>query len=547
MCSGPVDRGLGAEATFHFCTVLLRYFINERSKAMPSCKPGRKAGYVGGPFERLIQEFVTYLKEAGLGQSQIWKLGRVAEDVLTWLQRDGTAIESVDDAVLRRFRDEYCEEFLKGREHHRPSQIHATRFMNCARWLIRFAEHTGRTRHPGELADGLRHLDEYLAQLAAAGYRPYPLKHHRYRCHHFLAWLHQCRIPLAEVNACTLERFIDHDCVCPWSMRKVEKWKSRHAGSIKAFLRFLFTRGVMPDAFPAEDSSAEMPEFRSWLRRHRGIGDVTIGKYVRTLSFFLPDLGSDPQLYDAALIRDVMLSRFAKVAPEYAREMTKALRMYLRFLASNGACRAELVNAVPSVPQARLATLPRYIPTDDIERLIASCDLTRAVGLRDRAVLLLLARLALRAGDICALRLDDIDWTKALVKVSGKSKRTVQLPLPQDAGDAILAYIEKARPRVDEEKVFLRVPAPHVPFPSSNAVTHIVCRALDRTGMHDAHPRGAQLFRHSAATALLRSGASLETVGTLLRHRLPNTTAIYAKVNVPMLLEVAQPWVGDAR
>lgn len=514
---------------------------------MPSCKLGRKPGYLRGPFGPFIQEFATYLCDAGVGPSQRGKLWRVAEDVLTWLQRDGTAIDSVDDAMLRRFRDEYCEEYLKGREYHRPSQIHATVLMNCARWLVRFAEHRGQARYPGEFADGLRHLDEYLAELAAEGYRPGPLRNRRYRCHHFLTWLHQCRIPLAEVNASTVERFIDHDCVCPWTMRNIEKGKTRHTGSIKAFLRFLSTRGVMPDLFPVEDSSAEMPAFRSWLRRHRGIGDITIRKYVRTLSFVLPDLGSDPQRYDAALIRDVMLSRFTRVAPEYAREMIKALRMYLRFLASNGACRAELVNAVPSVPRWRLATLPRYIPTDDIERLIASCDLTRAAGLRDRAVLLLLARLALRAGDICALRLDDIDWKKALVKVSGKSGKTVQLPLPQDAGDAILAYIEKARPRVDEDRLFLRVLAPHVSFRSSNIVTHIVCRALDRAGMQDANPRGAQLFRHSTATGLLRSGASLETVGTLLRHRLPSTTAIYAKVNVPMLQEVTEPWVGDAR
>ena len=514
---------------------------------MPSCKSGRKPGYLRGPFGPFIQEFATYLGDAGVGLSQRGKLWRVAEDVLTWLQRDGTAVDSIDDAVLRRFRDEYCNEFLKGREHHRPSQIRATLYMNCARWLVRFVEHTGRIRHPGELADGLRHLDDHLSELGAAGYRPGPLKGHRYRCHHFLTWLHQCRIPLAEVNAGTLERFIDHDCVCQWTMRNIEKGKTRHTGSIKAFLRFLSIRGEIPDLFPVKDSSAEMPAFRSWLRRHRGIGDITIRKYVRTLSFVLPDLGSDAQRYDAALIRDVMLSRFTRVAPEYAREMTKALRMYLRFLASNGACRAELVNAVPSVPKWRLATLPRYIPTDDIERLIASCDLTRAAGLRDRAVLLLLARLALRAGDICALRLDDIDWKKALVKVSGKSGKTVQLPLPQDAGDAILAYIEKARPRVDEDKLFLRVLAPHAPFRSSNIVTHIVCRALDRAGMHDANPRGAQLFRHSTATGLLRSGASLETVGALLRHRLPSTTAIYAKVNVPMLQEVAQPWVGDAR
>ena len=514
---------------------------------MPSRKTGRKAGYVGGPFGPFIQEFVTYLKEAGLGQSQIWKLGRVAKEVLIWLQADGTAIESVDDAVLRRFRDEYCQEILKRREHSRPAQIRVTLLMNCTRWLVRFAEHTGRVRHPGELADGLCLLDEYLVQLGGEGYRPRALRSYHYRCHHFLTWLHQCRIPLAEVNASTLERFVDHDCVCPWRMRNTEKRKSRHIGSIKAFLRFLFTRGVMPDAFPVEDSGAAMSGFRSWLRRHRGIGDVTIRKYVKTLSLFLPELGDDPRHYDAALIRDVMLSRFTKIAPEYAREMTKALRMYLRFLASNGACRPELVNAVPSVPQWRLATLPRYIPTDDIKRVIASCNARTAAGVRDRAVLLLLARLALRGGDICELRLDDIDWTKALVKVSGKSKRSVQLPLPQDAGDAILDYIEKARPRIDESKLFLRVLAPHVPFRSSRVVTHIVCRALDRAGMHEASPRGAQLFRHSTATGLLRSGASLETVGTLLRHRLPNTTAIYAKVNVPMLQEVALPWIGDVQ
>ena len=329
MRSGPVDHGLATEATSHFCTVLLRCFINERSMTMLSSKTGRKAGYVGGPFGPFIQEFVTYLKEAGLGQSQIWKLGRVAGEVLAWLRADGTAIESVDDAVLRRFQDDYCEGHLKGREHHRPSQIHATLLMNCARWLVRFAEHTGRVRHPGELAGGLRLLDEHLALLGAEGYRQRTLKSHRYRCHHFLTWLHQCRIPLADVNVGTLERFIDHDCVCPWRMRNVEKQKSRHIGTIKAFLRFLFTRGVMPDAFPIEDSSAEMSVFRSWLRRHRGIGDVTIHKYVKTLSLFLPELGDDPRHYEAALIRDVMLSRFAKVAPGYAREMTKALRMYL--------------------------------------------------------------------------------------------------------------------------------------------------------------------------------------------------------------------------
>ena len=153
---------------------------------MPSCKSGPKPDYLQGPFGPFIQEFATYLGDAGVGPSQRGKLWRVAEDVLTWLQRDGTAVDAVDDAVLRRFRDEYCEEFLKGREHHRPSQIRATLYMNCARWLVRFAEHRGDARRPGDLADGLRHLDEYLAQLGAEGYTVQTLTSRRYTCHHFL-------------------------------------------------------------------------------------------------------------------------------------------------------------------------------------------------------------------------------------------------------------------------------------------------------------------------------------------------------------------------
>ena len=159
--------------------------------------------------------------------------------------------------------------------------------------------------------------------------------------------------------------------------------------------------------------------------------------------------------------------------------------------------------------------------------------------------MLLLARLALRAGDVAYLRLPDIDWDNALIRVSGKSKRTVALPLPQDVGDAILHYVEHARPAVAEDRVFMRSIAPFQPFSHSSAVTIVVREAIERAGVKNANLRGAYLLRHSAATDMLRSGATLEAVGAVLRHQSPDTTAIYAKVDVPMLEQVAQPWIGS--
>ncbi len=135
--------------------------------------------------------------------------------------------------------------------------------------------------------------------------------------------------------------------------------------------------------------------------------------------------------------------------------------MYLRFLGSNGLCRPELVHAVPTIPRLRGENLPRHVGQNDIERMIATCDVTTPMGARDRAALLLLARLALRAGDVAGLNLDDIDWDRAVIRVCGKSRREAELPLPQDVGDALRDYILEARPRCEEKKVFLRSRAPY--------------------------------------------------------------------------------------
>ena len=165
--------------------------------------------------------------------------------------------------------------------------------------------------------------------------------------------------------------------------------------------------------------------------------------------------------------------------------------------------------------------------------------------MRDRAIILLLARMALRAGDIWKLRLTDIDWRASRLRLHGKSRRGMFMPLPQDVGDALLAYIENARPMVASDRVFLRVQAPFTPFRSSAEIAGIVSRVLSRAGLVGL-PTGAHVFRHSLASTWLRSGAELDQIGAALRHASRDTTAIYAKVDIDMLGSVAQPWPGCA-
>lgn len=190
--------------------------------------------------------------------------------------------------------------------------------------------------------------------------------------------------------------------------------------------------------------------------------------------------------------------------------------------------------------------MPRYLEVPDIKRVVGSCDLTTALGLRDHAILLLLSRLGLRAGDVVAMALDDIDWSRGTLRVRGKSHRESALPLPQDVGDALLAYFERGRPKSTSARVFLTVNAPTRPFASSSTISDVVRFALLRAGIRNPPSRGAHLLRHSAATAMLRAGGSLETIATVLRHRSPQTTAYYAKVDVAMLQQIAQPWPEGA-
>ena len=395
----------------------------------------------------------------------------------------------------------------------------------------------------GDLAPLVKEFTHHLSNL---GHARRTVRGYEWPSRHLVQWLTLSGVTAVEIDDRIVDRFARHRCRCP-GIRCAERLSARYMAQVRRFLEFLGERKIVrckakdtPPAF-----NRRMLEFQDWLRQHRGIREVTIDRHGRMIMRLLPALGGNPKSWDAKLIRGVILAERKRASIATVKQMITALRGYLRFLGARRLCRTGLDQAVPTIPQWRLSALPRYIDVSDVERLIATCDQTTPIGLRDRAILLLLARLGLRAGDILSLRLTEIDWRQATLMVCGKGRRKTRLPLPQDVGDAVLAYLRHGRPRVANDHIFLTSNAPFRPFTNSNAVSRIVRCAITKAGMVTPST-GANLLRHSAATAMLRGGATLDMVGAVLRHRSPNVTAHYAKVDVVMLQQIAQAWPGDA-
>jgi integrase/recombinase XerD len=308
------------------------------------------------------------------------------------------------------------------------------------------------------------------------------------------------------------------------------------------FIRFLQECGMLPPpaipAFPT-DLWPLISEFRSWMRQHRGLTETTLDVYQSIITELLTVLGGDPRLYTAEALRGFALERARRYGLHRAKTVVVAVRAFLRFLGATQQCTPGMQYAIPGFASWQLSTVPRFLAADDVERVIASCP-ADGNGPRDRAVLLLLARLGLRAGEVARLRFADIDWAQGLLTVSGKTRRQETLPLPQEVGEALLHYLRQSRPPLRTPEVFTTVVAPVRPLTRA-AVTHIVRAALRRTGIK-APINGAHVLRHSAATTMLRQGASLAGIGAVLRHRSHRTTAHYAKVDFGLLSEIAQPW-----
>jgi site-specific recombinase XerD len=276
---------------------------------------------------------------------------------------------------------------------------------------------------------------------------------------------------------------------------------------------------------------------------HRGASEPTLRLYSRDANELTKALGDEVGKWTVRDIRDFVLDRTGKCGAPTTQKRVTSLRAFLRYLNFAGECRDELALAVPAIAGWRLARLPCCLSEEELARVIAACDGTTPGRLRDRAILLLLSRLGLRAGDVAQLCLSDIDWNNGTLLVTGKGRYQVRLPLPQEVGDALLRYLDCRSQVSQTDRVFLRSIAPVTPFASGDGVSSVVKHALRRAGIKVA-AKGAHLLRHTAATEMLRHGVPLDQIGLVLRHRSIDMTAYYAKVDVALLRRIAQPWPG---
>ena len=227
--------------------------------------------------------------------------------------------------------------------------------------------------------------------------------------------------------------------------------------------------------------------------------------------------------------------------------MCSTLRQFMRYLHYRGYIRTDLAASVPTIRRWRLASLPEYLLPSQVQKVLNACDRRSAIGRRDYAILLMLARLGLRANEIATLTLDDVDWRAGQLTVQAKGRQRAQLPLPHEVGSAVADYLQNGRPRSDSRRLFLRDLAPHAGFASSCGISMIATAAVKRAGIQGVAHKGSHLFRHSLATALLRAGASLTEIGQVLRHQDHDTTRIYAKVDIDSLRMLSLRWPGGVR
>ena len=356
---------------------------------------------------------------------------------------------------------------------------------------------------------------------------------------HLGLWAAAEGVPLGALDEGAVRAFLAHlsGCRCPGHRAGLHGVARART---EVFVRYLRSRGVVPLPVLPVAPPALITGFCEW---QRGSAETTLRQYRAVAIALLGRLGDDPARYDAGAVRAAVQEVTGGHGTATARYVAKVARGFLRYLAVTGRCRPGLDAAILPVASWRRASLPRYVSADSVQRIIDACDATRPEGARDRAILLLLARLGLRAGDIVRLGVRDIDWVGARVRVVGKGRREARLPLPQEVGDALLVYLRARRAGVAGDRVFLRARAPWRPLATSSCVSAIVKRAMVRAAVA-APTRGAHLLRHSAATAMLRDGISLPAIGVVLRHRSVETTAHYAKVDAELLRSVAQPWLG---
>jgi len=401
-----------------------------------------------------------------------------------------------------------------------------------------------RLRVEGPLAP---YFEPYFEYLADRGYSQVSYWKKTFLISEFSRWLGKGRIAVGEITA-------DHEAAFLRDRVRRRILKGGDTISLSGITGWLREMGIIDNrvAVSAEPSGIEaiLQEYAAWSREERGLAPSTVENYAGYVRRFLTSICCTEKLRLASISASQITDYIRRNAPRdrtfsQAKNIVTALRSFFRFARYRDYIQADLAAVVPSVAGWSMASIPRAMPSDCVRRLLDESKTWRTpAGLRDRAILLLLARLGLRALETVHLELDDIDWSRGWLRVHGKGRQERPLPLPYDVGQAIASYLKDGRPESTCRRVFLRSRAPFDGLGTSSDICVIVARAIRRAGI-ELGSTGSHQLRHALAVDMLRQGLSLTEIGQMLRHRSPEATRRYAKVDLDGLREIALPWPGE--
>lgn len=384
------------------------------------------------------------------------------------------------------------------------------------------------------------YLDAFASHLDAQGFKRHLLGRQIRQAAKFSRWLQSARVAAGAVTEEHVLRFLQET-----AQRGLVRQGT--AATLRRLIDYLRRLGIIQASASSELTSVQqtVAEFAEYLRTERGLSGTTLIQYCPFAESFLSQRFGKGSV-DLASLRPLDVIRFvqrqaSRLSPARGKAATTALRCFLRYVRYRGETQFDLAAAVPTVPNWSMTAIPRAIGPDHLRAVLAHCPRDTPVGCRDYAILMLLARLGLRASEIVSLRLDSIDWKAGSIAVAGKGDQAAYLPLPVEVGEAIVLYLRYGRPVSSDRALFLRATAPIRGLGSQRTIGTIVNAALTRAGIETPR-RGAHQFRHALGAEMLRHGATLTEIGSVLRHQHPKTTGIYAKVDFEALRPLSLPW-----
>jgi integrase/recombinase XerD len=408
------------------------------------------------------------------------------------------------------------------------------------------------TPDPGPIHDAIAaHVDSFLADLKKAGYPANTLSTKRAALRKFLRWRRRRKNASTEPAESEVKDFMANVCQITAAHRSLA------STALFGFLEHLRRQGAIRtpcSAIPDTAKSRLEQDYADFLRNEKGLAELSLRVYLPVAGDLLEYLQAKNGVtalrrLDATIVRRFLFAGARDRSSEYVRLLAISLRSFLRYLHARGEIGDDLTVAVPTVRKWSQSSVPRKLTPAEVERVLAVPDRKTATGRRDYAILLLLARLGLRAGEVVALQLNDLRWRTGDMLILGKGPRRDVLPLPHEVGAAIARYLRLDRGVWPTPRVFLRANAPRVSLTGPASIGHIVRRSLKCAGIERPHHIAAHLFRHTLASQMLQQGAKLPEIAEVLRHRTYSTTEIYAKIDLRSLNEVVRPWPvqGGAR